>query len=82
MDSNIPSQNSNNWRSFPNNFIYAGIWDEKSAVVRGNYGFYWSRTAAHNGAAQSFYLDQSHIQVNDDRGKYRGCSVRCVILAQ
>lgn len=35
---------SNNWRSFPNNFTYSGNWNGASARNRGTYGGYWSST--------------------------------------
>ncbi|RYC74649.1 InlB B-repeat-containing protein [Candidatus Nanosyncoccus alces] len=45
MGGNTSSTDSNNWRSFPNNFVYSGYWYGSSAYNRGYYGYYWSSTA-------------------------------------
>ena len=70
---------SNNWRSFPNNFVYSGYWYGSSASSRGYRGFYWSSTAFNTGYAYSLYFGSDYVTPGTGNGsKYDGYSVRCV----
>ena len=70
---------SNDWRSFPNNFVYSGRWIGSSAYYRGNGGYYWSSTAS--GTNYAYYLGfySSYVYPTDNYYKYLGYSVRCVV---
>ena len=71
--------NSNKFRTFPNNFIYAGYWNGGSAFNRGNYGWYWSASAVNYGSAYNLALLSTYITPgNNYYSKYYGYSVRCV----
>ena len=70
---------SNNWRSFPNNFVYSGYWNGSSAYYRGSRGYYWSSTASSTGSAYRLYFSSSYVAPTDSNNKYNGNSVRCVV---
>ena len=76
------SVGSNNWRSFPNNFVYSGKWIGSSADRRGHYGSYWSSSAG--GTSYACYLGfySSYVSPSDGLNKYYGHSVRCVAPVQ
>ena len=79
MGGGTSATDSNNWRSFPNNFVYSGGWNGSSANSRGGYGDYWSSTA--NDTYNAYYLYFSSGSVNPGTGngdKSYGVSVRCV----
>ena len=70
---------SDNWRSFPNNFVYSGHWCDSSACVRGYGGYYWSSTTSNSVSAYYLFLNSSYVEpgtYNDVR--YYGNSVRCL----
>ena len=69
---------SNNWRSFPNNFVYSGYWYGSSAYYRGNYGYYWSSTAGNTSSAYNLYFHSGYVNPTNSSDKYYGHSVRCV----
>lgn len=73
--------NSNKFRTFPNNFIYAGYWVGNSGKVRGGEGSYWSNRSASNIGAFNLYLSSTLFypgNTNVNVNKYNGSSVRCV----
>ena len=70
---------SNNWRSFPNNFVYPGNWYCSSAYYRGSYGYYWSSTAYSTYYAYGLYFGSSSVYPANNGNKYGGYSVRCVV---
>ena len=80
MGGDTSATDSNNWRSFPNNFVYSGYWYGSSADGRGDYGgYYWSSTAY--GTSSAYYLYFSGGIVDPGTGsndKSSGYSVRCV----
>ena len=82
MGGGTSATDSNNWRSFPNNFVYSGYWYGSSAGSRGNGGYYWSSTANVNGSAYNLYLDSGYVRPDDSYNKSRGFSVRCVAPVQ
>ena len=67
------------WRTFPNNFIYSGVWSFSSANRRGNYGTYWSSSADSNYRAYTMGLNSASVAPGNlsDEKSY-GYSVRCV----
>ncbi|MEE0888185.1 MAG: BspA family leucine-rich repeat surface protein, partial [Candidatus Saccharimonadaceae bacterium] len=82
MGGNTYTQGSNNWRSFPNNFIYSGYWYNSSPSSRGNYGYYWSSTAeSYTSSADYLYFYNSYVGTSSTN-KYNGNSVRCVAPIQ
>ena len=70
---------SNNWRSFPNNFVYSGGWYGSSANYRGGNGYYWSSTASYTSVAYGLGFSSSGVSPASNYGKYYGLSVRCVV---
>ena len=69
---------SNNWRSFPNNFIYSGIL-VSSASGRGESGYYWTSTVRGvNGIFHLTFVSYSVSPGTGSGGRYNGTSVRCV----
>ena len=71
---------SNKLRSFPNNFIYSGYFNDSSARSRGSNGFYWSSSVY--GSYYSYNLNFSSSRVNPgtySSSKYYGFSVRCLV---
>ena len=67
-------------RTYPNNFIYSGIWSDSSALVRGTDGHYWSSTVYSNTYVYYLYLYSSYIYPGDfPSNKYLGKSIRCII---
>ena len=69
---------SNRWRSYPNNFIYAGFWQGSAAFGRGNGGEYWSRTASTLTMAHSLRFHYNGIIPDAVSYKYRGVTIRCL----
>ena len=82
MGGGTSATDSNNWRSFPNNFVYSGSWYGSSAVDRGDDGNYWSSTAYSGDFAYSLYLRSSSVNPGYVSYKYSGYSVRCVAPGQ
>lgn len=79
---------SNNWRSFPNNFIYSGFWSRKYSYSRGEIGYYWSATFGNtfgNSIRNVFSLGMYHSDVipgTSNAEKVLGYSVRCVLVTE
>ena len=70
---------SKKWRSYPNNFVFAG---SGGSSIQGSWlnADYWSSTANHNGAAFYFYFAPSRVVPGTEvvGYKYSGFSVRCI----
>ena len=67
------------FRSFPNNFLYSGLFRTSSADYRGSGGLYWSSTAYGNDSSYYLYLDSSSVYPGTTfSSKYGGRSIRCV----
>ena len=67
------------FRSFPNNFLYSGLFRTSSADYRGSGGLYWSSTAYGNDSSYYLYLDSSSVYPGTTfSSKYGGQSIRCV----
>ncbi|MBQ1564248.1 InlB B-repeat-containing protein [Candidatus Saccharibacteria bacterium] len=80
MGGNNEAQGSSNWRSFPNNFVYSGIWYENAPDSRGGAGYYWSSTpywttSAYNLALSSYWINAG----SQAHSKAFGSAVRCTI---
>lgn len=76
---------SNDWRSFPNNFVYSGRWggSSASAYERGQCGYYWSSTTGGpSGNTYDLELSNDRVSSGSIRDREGGLSVRCVRLAQ
>ena len=85
MGGNTSAQDANNWRSFPNNFTYSGLWSGLTTYSRGYAGYYWSSTADTAGGAYSlrFYYDYVDPTNGKNFGsKNDGFSVRCILSAE
>ena len=78
---------SNNLRSYPNNFVYAGRYSSASVSFRGSKGYYWSSTsygyANYQGgiSAYQFSIGGNSVGVNSTPVISSGLSVRCVMIA-
>ena len=67
-------------RSFPNDFLYSGNFDESSSHYRGSQGYYWSSTA--NDYSFSYYLLLNSFRVysgTNRASKQYGYSIRCTV---
>lgn len=70
---------SNSIRSYPNNFIYSGYWNENDAAFRNRGGFYWTATSYGSSIAYYFYLDDSIVRPGNTYGnKNHGNVFRCI----
>ena len=78
-DTSIGDIMSNRFRSFPNNFLYSGYFDDSSARNRGSYGYYWSRSAFDSRYSYSLFLNFTRLYPSSYEFKYIGYSVRCLI---
>ena len=70
---------SNNWRKYPNNFIFSGYMNITEARFRGTKGMYWSSSLANSN--YSFFSELAATYILSDYGwghKIFGFSVRCV----
>ena len=70
---------SNRWRTYPNDFLYSGVWGGSGAVGRGIIGIHWSRTA-YNGLV-AYALNFTSEGVDPDTGsnsKNYGYTIRCL----
>ena len=73
------ADSSKAWRTFPNNFIYSGYWNESSARNRSYYSFYWSSTAIDTIHAYSLYFESDGVGPGIYKDDYfYGNSVRCI----
>ena len=70
---------SNRFRTFPNNFLYSGVFYGSSARNRGSDGYYWSRSAYGYGSSYNLLLSSTYLNPSSNGYKYGGLSVRCLI---
>ena len=71
---------SNTLRSYPNNFLYSGLFDGSSAILRGNYGYYWSSTVRTNFNSYYLYLLSSYVYPGTySLYKNHGNAIRCTL---
>jgi uncharacterized protein (TIGR02145 family) len=72
---------SRKWRSFPNNFIYSGSFEDSSAKTRSSFGHYWSSSALSTDSVAYFLYLGSHnfYPSYNNTGRYTGRSVRCIV---
>ena len=71
------SAGSNNWRKYPNNFVFAGRWVGANANNRGTYGCYWSSSVDGSNYAYNLNLGSTSVAPATNLKRY-GFSVRCV----
>ncbi len=72
---------SDNFRSFPNNFLLSGKIRNNQLEGRGSYGYYWSLTA--NSASNSHGVviyNTSSVNFSSSPRKVDGQSIRCLIF--
>lgn len=81
MDATSSDINSGNkFRSFPNNFTYAGNFDNNAATLRGEAGAYWSASVNNSGSAFNLGFTSSGSFTTENAAiKAIGLSVRCVL---
>ena len=71
---------SNNFREYPNNFIYSGYITGSSINNRGQYGYYWSSTVYGSSGAYLMSINNDSVSpAGANYMKYDGRSIRCVI---
>ena len=77
---------ANKWRSFPNNYIYSGLWKaEESASYRGYIGYYWTSTADDDSGDEAHILSIYNNLVHPggaSNTQSAGKAVRCIIPTQ
>ena len=67
------------FRSYPNNFLFSGLFTVSSTTNRGSGGSYWSSTADVN--TYSYYLALTSTIVypgTSNNSKYSGLTIRCI----
>ncbi|MBR3138713.1 InlB B-repeat-containing protein [Candidatus Saccharibacteria bacterium] len=65
-------------RSFPNNFLYSGDF-QQSSLAAGGIGHYWSSTANNGTNSYELRLGNNYVYPGTNRNsKYIGYSIRCV----
>lgn len=65
-------------RSYPNNFIFSGYYNNNSAYYRGSYGYYWSSTVDSSDSSFRLYYSKNDADPGMDKSnKYIGFSIRC-----
>ncbi|MBR2989521.1 hypothetical protein IKF40_01130 [Candidatus Saccharibacteria bacterium] len=69
---------SNNWRKYPNNFVFAGYWYGANANNRGANGSYWSSSVSGSNNAYYLYFRSTDVNPANGNSKRYGYSVRCV----
>ena len=72
---------SNNWRKYPNNFVFAGNWTGANAYRRGTYGGYWSSSVVNSIYAYYLVFRSTNVNPAYNNNKWLGFSVRCVYSA-
>ncbi|MBR0372458.1 hypothetical protein IJH72_00745 [Candidatus Saccharibacteria bacterium] len=79
-DSNVTgATGSLKLRSFPNNFVYPGLFASSSPSNRGGSGYYWSSTADGHLSSYSLYLGSTGLSPGTNNpSKYHGQSIRCI----
>ena len=71
---------SNTLRSYPNNFLYSGFFDGSSAILRGNYGYYWSSTVRSLDHSYGLRLLSSYVYPGTySLYKNNGIAIRCTL---
>lgn len=69
---------SNKYRSFPNNFLYTGRWEDSSLYYHGGTGYYASSSASSNERNYYLYFTMDRLE-HGTMYKYNGITARCVI---
>ena len=75
------SNNQNNWRKYPNNFVNSGYKYNTSFSVRGGTGFDWTSVST-NWVGGAFYVYSSNnnnsVSLNSTWPHFEASSVRCI----
>ena len=72
----------NKLRSFPNNFLYSGVFATSLAYYRGNGGNYWTSTSGSQYDSHILSLNEGFVYAGDNpQSKIYGRSVRCMVPA-
>ncbi|MBQ5812026.1 hypothetical protein IIW29_00395, partial [Candidatus Saccharibacteria bacterium] len=67
-------------RTFPNNFLYSGYFNDSSANSRWGGGYYWSSSAYSYFDAYDFHFNSSFVYPGASNGnKYAARAVRCLL---
>ncbi len=67
------------YRTYPNNYVYAGVVYGASIINRSSYGYYWSASGTSSSDAYGMYLYSAEIYPGMSRfNKYLGRMVRCI----
>ncbi len=78
------SESSNRWRTYPNNFVYAGYAFGNSIIYRSESGIYWSSSAynKYNSREGAFVLTVGDGFISPGADgyyrRYQGAAVRCI----
>ena len=71
---------SNRFRSFPNNYVYAGLREYGNSLdVEGTSGYYWTRSTSNAQTSDVLHLNDVYLTVGGGNYKYIASSVRCLI---
>ena len=70
---------SHRFRTFPNNFLYSGLFNGNTAWGHGEDGQYWSRSVYGNGSSYALYLYTTFLKPSENSSSVLGFSVRCLI---
>ena len=66
-------------RTYPNNFLYSGYFNNMSVTDRGSSGVYWSSTAYGSTNSINLFLSNSYVYPGTTYGnKYQGRNIRCI----
>lgn len=68
---------ANQWRSYPNNFVYSGYWNGDYANSRGFQGHYWSRITNSSNQARKLMIEFDRLYQEYDF-RQKGLSIRCM----
>ena len=71
------------WRSYPNNFLYAGRFAGSSVGSLGSYGYYWSSVTRNGSKSYNllFYGTNNLYPGTDYENNYGGSTIRCLFDA-
>ena len=71
------------WRSYPNNFLYAGRFVGSSVGSLGSYGYYWSSVTRNGSKSYDFlfYGTNNLFPGTDYENSYGGSTIRCLFDA-
>lgn len=69
------------FRSYPNNFLYSGYFNEYYPLLQGTVGYYWSSTARTYSSSYRLYFYMSYVYPGTGGyNMFYGGSIRCMVL--